>query len=139
MRILLLTHVFNSLSQRLFVELREMGHTVSVELDISDSVSREAVELFRPDAVVAPFLKRAIPQDIWRNVPCFIVHPGPKGDRGPSALDWAITENASEWSVTLLQANAEMDAGDIWASRRFAMRVATKASLYRHEVTEAAV
>lgn len=39
----------------------------------------------------------------------------------------------------MLQANAEMDAGDIWASCEFAVRDATKASLYRNEVTEAAV
>ena len=32
-----------------------------------------------------------------------------------------------------------MDAGDIWSARTFPMREATKASLYRHEVTEAAV
>ena len=139
MRILLLTHAFNSLSQRLFVDLREAGHTVSVEFDINDTVSREAVALFRPDVVIAPFLKRAIPEDIWREVPCLIVHPGPPGDRGPSALDWAIMEDASEWGVTLLQANAEMDAGDIWASRRFTVRPAAKGSLYRTEVTAAAV
>ena len=32
-----------------------------------------------------------------------------------------------------------MDAGDIWASVEFPMREATKASLYRNEVTEGAV
>lgn len=34
MRILLLPHSFNSLTQRLHVDFRERGHTVSVELDI---------------------------------------------------------------------------------------------------------
>ncbi|MES9958450.1 MAG: enoyl-CoA hydratase-related protein, partial [Sedimenticola sp.] len=61
------------------------------------------------------------------------------GDRGPSALDWAILNDEKAWGVTVLQANAEMDAGDIWASVDFPMRKATKASLYRNEVTEAAV
>lgn len=139
MRVLLLTHAFNSLSQRLFAELREAGHAVSVEFDINNTVSREAVALFRPDVVIAPFLKRAIPEDIWRSVPCLVVHPGPKGDRGPSALDWAVQEGAQEWGVTVLRANDEMDAGDIWASRGFDMRAAAKGSLYRQEVTEAAV
>ena len=32
-----------------------------------------------------------------------------------------------------------MDAGDVWAESRFPMRAATKSSLYRNEVTEAAV
>ena len=36
MRILLLVHGFNSLSQRLFVELHRDGHELSVEFDIHD-------------------------------------------------------------------------------------------------------
>lgn len=68
------------------------------------------------------------------------MHPGIVGDRGPSALDWAIQTGAAEWGVTVLQAEAvEMDAGPVWANATFPMRVATKASLYRNEVTEAAV
>ena len=70
---------------------------------------------------------------------CLIVHPGVRGDRGPSALDWAILNREQRWGVTVLQANAEMDAGDIWASVEFPMREACKSSLYRNEVTEAAV
>lgn len=138
-RLLLLTHAFNSLSQRLWVELTEAGHTVSVEFDINDAVTREAVAWFQPDVIVAPFLKRAIPQDVWQTVPCLVIHPGIIGDRGPSALDWAILGNVRRWGVTCLQANAEMDAGDIWAWQEFDMRDAAKGSLYRHEVTEAAV
>ncbi len=139
MRILFLTHAFNSLTQRLFVVLREQGHTVSVEFDIHDAVAIEAVELFRPDLIIAPFLKRAIPAAIWRRHVCLIVHPGIPGDRGPSSLDWAILNREPHWGVTVLQANAEMDAGDIWASSAFPLRVASKASLYRNEVTQAAV
>ncbi|MDD5240222.1 MAG: hydrogenase maturation protein [Sulfuricella sp.] len=139
MRILFLTHSFNSLAQRLYLELTARGHEVSVEFDISDAVTLEAVALYRPDLIIAPFLKRAIPEAIWRKQVCLIVHPGIKGDRGPSALDWAILNGESEWGVTVLQAAAEMDAGDIWAEARFAMRAASKSSLYRNEVTEAAV
>lgn len=139
MRILLLCHAFNSLTQRLYVELKERDHDVSVEFDINDQVAEEAVALFNPDLVIAPFLKRAIPQSIWQRIVCLVVHPGIEGDRGPSALDWAILGNETSWGVTVLQANAEMDAGDIWASEEFPMRDATKASLYRNEITEAAV
>lgn len=138
MRILLLAHSFNSLSQRLFTELRERGHAVSVELDINDSVSCEAVELYAPDIVLAPFLKRPIPPAIWRTRPCLIVHPGVVGDRGPSALDWAVLEQEHRWGVTVLQAQAELDAGPVWASAEFPMREATKSSLYQHEVADAA-
>lgn len=139
MRILFLTHSFNSLAQRLFVELTQRGHEVSIEFDINDDVTVEAVALYRPDLIIAPYLKRAIPESIWRNHVCLVVHPGVKGDRGPSALDWAILNGETEWGVTVLQANAEMDAGDIWASVEFPMRAARKSSLYRNEVTEAAV
>lgn len=138
MRILLLCHAFNSLTQRVFVELRARGHDVSVEFDINDEVTTEAVELFEPDLIIAPFLKRAIPRAVWERRICLIVHPGPVGDRGPAALDWAVLDGAKEWGVTVLQADEEMDAGPVWAHRSFPMRQATKSSLYRNEVTEAA-
>ncbi|MDD2882291.1 MAG: enoyl-CoA hydratase-related protein [Rhodoferax sp.] len=140
MRILLLTHSFNSLTQRLFGVLRAQRHTVSVELDIADSVAQEAVGLFQPDVVLAPFLKRRIPQSIWQKVVCLVVHPGVPGDRGPSALDWALMRGDKHWGVTVLQAVEDMDAGEVWAWQPLTMRpYATKSSLYRREVTDAAV
>ena len=139
LRILLLVHSFNSLSQRLFVELKELGHEASIEFDINDHTSIEAISLFKPDLVIAPFLKRAIPQKVWSEVTCLIIHPGPPGDRGPSALDWAVLNGKTEWGVTVLQANEVMDGGDIWASETYPIRKTTKGSIYRQEVTEAAV
>ena len=139
MRILLLVHAFNSLSQRLYVELTCDGHELSVELDIHDRVTCEAVDLFRPDVILAPFLKRAIPSSVWQRTLSLIVHPGPPGDRGPSALDWAILRGVETWGVTVLQAVAEFDAGPVWASAPFPMRAARKSSLYHHEVSEGAV
>lgn len=139
LRILLLTRSFNGLTQRLLVALEQDGHAVSIEFDIADSVTEEAVALYAPDVIVAPFMQRAIAEAVWRKTPCLIVHPGIVGDRGPSALDWAISEGVREWGVTVLQAEAELDAGPVWATRSFALRRATKSSLYRNEVTEGAV
>ncbi len=139
MRILFLTHAFNSLAQRLLDELTRAGHEVSVELDINDSVTEEAVALWRPELIVAPFLKRRIADAVWQKHRCLIVHPGIVGDRGPSSLDWAILEGEREWGVTVIEASGELDGGAVWASASFAMRAATKSSLYRNEVTEAAV
>lgn len=139
LRILLLCHSFNSLTQRLFAELRARGHTVSVELDINDRVTEEAVALFRPDLLLAPFLKRRIPASVWQALTCLVVHPGPPGDQGPSALDWAVLRGERTWGVTVLQANADFDAGPVWAHAAFAMREASKGSLYRREVTQAAL
>ena len=138
MRILLLTHSYNSLTQRLHAELAARGHKLSIEFDIADAVAEEAVALFQPELIVAPFLRRAIPESIWKNHQCLVVHPGIVGDRGPSALDRAIQDGATEWGVTVLQAEWEMDAGPVWASETFLMRNTSKSSLYRNEVTEAA-
>jgi hypothetical protein len=139
MRILLLTHAFNSLTQRLGAALQGCGHEISIEFDIADSVAEEAVALFKPDLIIAPYLRRAIPESIWKSHVCLIVHPGIVGDRGPSALDWALQEGEAEWGVTVLQAEAEMDAGPVWATASFPLRAAKKSSIYRNEVTQAAV
>ena len=138
MRILLIASAYNSMTQRIHAELADREHDVSVELALGDEVMRDAVRRFDPDLVIAPMLTTAIPADIWSVVPCLIVHPGPRGDRGPSSLDWAIMEGAARWGVTVLQANAEMDAGDIWASVEFAMPGCSKSSVYRTEVADAA-
>lgn len=139
LRILLLCHSFNSLTQRLFAELRARGHTVSVELDINDRVTEEAVALFGPDLLLAPFLKRRIPASVWQRLTCLVVHPGPPGDQGPSALDWVVLRGERHWGVTVFQANGDYDAGPVWAHVAFPMREAAKGSLYRREVTQAAL
>jgi putative two-component system hydrogenase maturation factor HypX/HoxX len=138
MRILLIASAYNSLTQRVHAELADRGHELSVELALGDAVMRDGIRRYDPDLIVAPMLTTAIPADIWSARPCFIVHPGPRGDRGPSSLDWAIMEGATRWGVTVLQANAEMDAGDIWASAEFAMPACSKSSAYRTEVADAA-
>ena len=81
MRILLLASAYNSLTQRVHVELADRGHEVAVELALGDEAMREAVRRHAPDLVIAPMLTVAIPADIWSAWPCFIVHPGPRGDR----------------------------------------------------------
>ncbi|MEU6559647.1 hydrogenase maturation protein [Nocardia nova] len=139
MRILLVASAFNSLTQRVHAELREAGHEIGVELALGDDLLRARVARFRPDLILAPMLTTAIPEDVWTEYPVFIVHPGPMGDRGPSSLDWAITEGATRWGVTVLQAVAEMDAGPIWASVNFDVAPCGKSELYRNEVSDAAV
>jgi putative two-component system hydrogenase maturation factor HypX/HoxX len=140
MRILLMASAYNSLTQRTHAELADRGHEVAVELALGNEVMRQAVRRHDPDLIIAPMLTAAIPADIWSARPCFIVHPGPRGDRGPSSLDWAIMDGASRWGVTVLQANGEMDAGDIWASAEFPVPPAcSKSSLYRTEVADAAL
>ena len=140
MRILLISTAFTGLTQRFYSELNDAGYTVSVELHLGDDGKlTEGIELFKPDLIVCPYLTKKIPKKIYQLYKCLIVHPGIKGDRGPSSLDWAIQQGLEEWGVTLLEADEEMDAGPIWASKTFSLRQATKSSIFNREVTQAAV
>lgn len=84
-------------------------------------------------------LKSAIPEEVWAAHTCLVVHPGPVGDRGPSSLDWAIHEGVDEWGVTVLQADGEMDAGDVWACVPCRLPRVSKSELYRGEIADAAL
>ncbi len=139
LRILFLVSAHNSLSQRTQLALTELGHHVSVAVVAAPEEMEIAVARHRPELIVCPMLKTFIPGSVWRHHRCLVVHPGPRGDRGPSSLDWAIELGMAEWGVTVLEADAEADAGDIWATRTFPTRDAGKSSLYRHEVRSAAV
>jgi putative two-component system protein, hydrogenase maturation factor HypX/HoxX len=139
MKILFITSAHNGLSQRAYIELSERGHEIEVHVMSSAEILEATVAKYDPELIIAPFLKIGVPETVWKKIPVFIVHPGIKGDRGPSSLDWAIMNNYDEWGVTILQASAEMDAGDIWASHHFKMRDVSKSNLYRHEVTQAAL
>ena len=52
MRILLLCSAFNRLSQRVWIELRESGHGVSVQISDGDESIRSAVAATDPDLVI---------------------------------------------------------------------------------------
>src|SRR5690348_6013189 len=138
-RILFLVSAHNSLSQRAWIALTELGHDVEVEVVDSGAAMEAAVAAHRPELIVCPMLKKLIPESVWSAHRCLVVHPGPPGDRGPSSLDWAIELGAREWGVTVLEADGRFDAGAVWASRTFPTRPAGKSSLYRHEVRRAAV
>jgi putative two-component system protein, hydrogenase maturation factor HypX/HoxX len=139
LRILFLVSAHNSLSQRAWIALSELGHDVRVAVVDSAEGMEAAVAEHRPELVVCPFLKRMIPESIWAEHRCLVVHPGPVGDRGPSSLDWAVELGAREWGVTVLQANGVADAGAVCATRDFSVRAVGKSSLYRHEVRRGGV
>ncbi|MCQ8182939.1 enoyl-CoA hydratase-related protein [Methylomonas sp. SURF-1] len=140
MRILLISTAFSGLTQRFYTELDDAGYDVSVELHLgNDAQLIEGAELFKPDLILCPYLTRRLPETLYSKYLCLIVHPGIKGDRGPSSLDWAIQERLAEWGVTLLAADREMDAGAIWAAKRFPLRRASKSSIFNREVAQCAV
>lgn len=136
---LFLVSAHNSLSQCAWVALTALGHRVTVAVVDSAAAMERAVAEHRPELIVCPMLKQLIPESIWAKHRCLIVHPGPRGDRGPSSLDWAIALGMRDWGVTVLQASGEVDGGEVWATRSFCPRGVGKSSLYRHEVRRAAI
>jgi len=165
MKILFLCTAHNSLSQRLYLALTSLGHDVSIEYALSDAIMQEAVELLGPDLVICPFLTTRVPREIFTRILTLIIHPGPPGDAGPSAIDWLIwgcdgstddtnlalrTLNSYEvrpgrthWGVSVIQAIEQFDAGPVWAFEQFPVNIdspdLTKSTLYRGAITSAAV
>ncbi|KAK1963836.1 formyl transferase domain-containing protein [Colletotrichum sublineola] len=162
MNILFLCTAHNSLSQRLYLTLSK-SHNVTIEYALSDEAMIEASKLFKPHLIICPFLTARVPREVYENYLTLIIHPGPPGDAGPSALDWVLmgddgTEadpetlirdgtwsefGRSYWGVTVLQAVEEFDAGPVWAFEQFPLQIdspgITKSSLYRGPVTRAAL
>ncbi|BBH10925.1 hydrogenase maturation protein [Chromobacterium haemolyticum] len=142
LKIILLSSAFNGLTQRAWLELRQSGHQVSVQLFTNEQEVGANIQQSGADLVICPFLKDRVPETLWRDAsrPVVIIHPGIVGDRGASALDWAITLREKRWGVTALQAVEEMDAGPIWSSCEFDMPAETrKSELYNGPVSDAAM
>jgi len=135
-RILILATAYNGLCQRVHRELDLAGHQLTFELSKDPKVMLKTFSDYWPELVICPFLKHRIPDSIWQQVPCLVLHPGIAGDRGPSSLDWAIVNRAKEWGATLLQANHTFDAGAIWATSLFKTKTSSKAHIYRHNITK---
>ncbi|MFT0474320.1 hydrogenase maturation protein [Pseudomonas antarctica] len=142
LKIILLSSAFNGLTQRAWLDLRQSGHAPSVVLFTDQATVCRQIEDCDADLVICPFLKDRVPQQLWSNParPLVIIHPGIVGDRGASALDWAITQQVSRWGVTALQAVEEMDAGPIWSTCEFDMPAdVRKSELYNGPVSDAAI
>ncbi len=138
MKILLLISSFNSLSQRVYCELKELNYEVKILLSKDKNLITE-IKTFNPDLIFAPYLKEYVSKEIYENYQTFILHPGVIGDRGNQSLDYAISDEKKQWGVVILKANEELDGGDIYASSNFPMRVATKGSIYRNEICDSSL
>lgn len=143
-RALLLSNVANGLTKKVQLRLESHGVIAYLAEAQSEAHIKEIAEsnAGKYDLIICPFLTKRVPETVWRNkIPCLIVHPGIAGDRGMSSLDWAIDEGCDEWGLTVLQADEEMDAGNIWSTVNFPVdpRTATKTGLYNGPVSDAAV
>ncbi|MET9000966.1 enoyl-CoA hydratase-related protein [Amycolatopsis sp. NPDC004169] len=141
MKILLLCSAFNGLSQRAWLALRDRGHRVSVRIVRDSREIAEAAAAADPELILCPFLRQRVPDEVWRRHRTIIIHPGPEGDRGPSALDWAIMDAEPTWGVTALQATGDLDGGPVWGTRVFRMPSdpPRKSTLYNTQVSDAAM
>ncbi|KAE9981594.1 hypothetical protein EG328_011533 [Venturia inaequalis] len=164
MKILFLCTSYNSLSQSVYLALSTQ-HDITIEYALSEQVMMDAVELAKPDLILCPFLTCKVPQQIYTKILTLIIHPGPPGDAGPSALDWVLMGDTGEiedadhvlqvldhdemqpgrshWGVTVLQAIEQFDAGPVWAFEQFPINIdqpeLTKSDVYRGPVTQAAI
>ncbi|SEC61966.1 Methionyl-tRNA formyltransferase [Amycolatopsis tolypomycina] len=141
MKILLLCSAFNGLSQRAWLRLCARGHHVTVRTVRDPQDIAAAVSAAEPDLIICPFLRHRVPEAVWRRHRTIVIHPGPEGDRGPSALDWAIMDAEPRWGVTALQATGDLDGGPVWGTRVFRMPAdpPRKSTLYNTEVSDAAL
>lgn len=147
-RVLFLTNSHNGMSQRAKTMLEDNGFTVNVELALSQKQMIKSADTLKPDIIICPFLTAKVPEVIWQNpdVPCVIVHPGVQGDRGMSSIEWAMN-GKNAFGLTCLSAVEEMDAGPVWATRVVEPSLdredipcsLTKSSMYKHEITDAAI
>jgi hypothetical protein len=90
LRIMLLTNSHNSMSQRIYLELIRLGHEVMVELAINRKQMVTVCTSLCPDLIVCPFLTKVVDEQIFKHIPTWIIHPGIRGDRGMSSIDWAL-------------------------------------------------
>ncbi|MCX6044346.1 MAG: enoyl-CoA hydratase-related protein [Chloroflexi bacterium] len=138
MRILLVTTAYDGLSQRVHVELNTLGHDVSIELALGDELLREAVALFHPDLILCPFLQQTLPADIQHQYTCISLQPGYAAMVGVTTLEQAILNGAETWGIMAVETTDDPTTKRIWATATFPLRMVSRASIYRNEVTDAA-
>jgi putative two-component system hydrogenase maturation factor HypX/HoxX len=139
MKILLLSSTYDSLTQRLHIELAEHGHEVAFDITANDLQTLETVNLRQPELILCPSPDANLSKNIWQRYRCITLQISTDNDRGPSCLDWAIQYQEATCSISALQISSGMDIGNIWARATFNTRPTSKSSLYLLEVLETAV
>jgi putative two-component system protein, hydrogenase maturation factor HypX/HoxX len=150
-RVALLYTRFGSLAQALWSALRDARYEVTrpEDLGLTPPLSAEAMLRFAeqadPDVIFAPFLKQVVPAQLCQRWTVWIAHPGPRGDRGPSSLAWAVLNHERTWGLTMVKAEPaahaqELDSGNIGAWREFPLPTgATMGEIYAQYSVSAAI
>ena len=129
------------------VNLKQNGfNVVDVKLGLKTNdmvnlaINWENENNLKPDVIICPLMKTRIPPELYQSVLTLVVHPGPPGDRGASALDWCVYLQKSEWGVTVVEAHEDFDAGNVWGYELFPVaKMDTKSSIYRNQVQKSAI
>ena len=79
LKIMLLSSAFNGLTQRAWLDLRQLGHAPSVVLFTDEASVCRQIEASAADLVICPFLKDRVPQQLWSNPE----RPDGNGERNP--------------------------------------------------------
>jgi putative two-component system hydrogenase maturation factor HypX/HoxX len=139
MKILLLSSTYDSLTQRLHVELVQRGHKVAFDIASNDLQTLDAVQQHQPELIFCISLEATLANSIWHRYRCITLHICTDKDHGSSALDWSIQHQEATCTVTAIQMSSEMDVCSTWASATFNLRSATKSSLYLLEIQKASI
>ncbi|WP_433717215.1 enoyl-CoA hydratase-related protein (plasmid) [Nocardia sp. CA-084685] len=138
-QILLLASGENGLTRRARLALERTGRTVRTVVVASSTDIENTVAANDSDLIICPYLTAYIPAAVYNRHRVVVIHPGPVGDRGPSSLDWAITEDDPIWGVTAVSATEVLDAGPVWGTRAFVLPQGRKSDVYNSVVSDAAI
>ena len=70
MKILFIITSFNSLSQKVYVELKKLDHVIHIEYFINENYIeniKNKISNYNPDMIICPFLTKKIPEEIYNN------------------------------------------------------------------------
>ncbi|SJM95150.1 enoyl-CoA hydratase-related protein [Crenothrix polyspora] len=139
MKILILSSTYDSLTQRLHVELTARTHAVIFDIASNDLQTVDIVNLHQPELVICPSVETNLCQSIWQHYRCITLKITTASDTGSSCLDWAIQDQEASCYVTALQITSETNASSLWASTTVNIRPTSKSSLYQLEIQDAAL
>ena len=116
-----------------------LGLPVAQPHKIGDAAFLETIDRFAPDALVVAAYGKIIPQSLLDLPPlgAVNVHPSllPKY-RGPAPIQWPLIQGDPETGVTIIQLNAQMDAGDILLQEKTAIDPADSAESLHDRLAE---
>lgn len=137
-RILLTSKVLNGLVKFVLLELKGLGHSVALHTGNSEAEVEKAARTFKPECVLSVATDEAAPPATVTSHRCLCLTYGPDNGTRASSLGGAILNGELHWRVCVSEQDQCSAVRRLWSSRQFAVREASKSSVYRDELTRAA-